>query len=65
LSTSPTPVGGGTWTLDTKLPKVMKPCGYTVHITARDRSILHSVPYAYNWNSTSVGFCLRQKKGAI
>lgn len=64
LSTSPTPVGGGTWTLDTKSPKVMKPCGYTVHITARDRSILHSVPYAYNWNTTSVGFCLREKKVA-
>jgi hypothetical protein len=51
---------GDNWTLDTKTPKVMKPCGYTVLIEASDRSILNSASQG-NTNRTSVGLCLRAK----
>lgn len=64
--TSPTPSTsqtglppGDPWTLDTKSPKHMKPCGYVVLIEAWDRSILNSSSQG-NYNRTSVGFCLRK-----
>ena len=50
---------GDTWTLDTK---DMAACGYVVRVHARDRAILRSAPGNHNRSSSSVGFCLREKK---
>ena len=65
--TSPTPSTsetglppGDAWTLNTKTPVEMKPCGYVVYLEAWDRSILNSSSQG-NHNHTSVGFCLRKK----
>jgi hypothetical protein len=49
---------GDAWSLDTKSPQLMKPCGYVVLLEATDRSILNGASQG-NYSRTSVGFCLR------
>lgn len=51
---------GDSWSLNTKAPILMKPCGYVVQVEAWDRSILNSASQG-NYNRTSVGLCLRAK----
>jgi hypothetical protein len=58
---STSPAVGAAWSLDTKNPSEMKPCGYVVLLEAVDRSILNSASQG-NYNRTSVGLCLRAKK---
>jgi len=54
VQTAPDP--GDVWTLDTT---GMKPCGYIIHVAARDRVVVNSVtlrPYRY----ANAGFCLAE-----
>jgi hypothetical protein len=55
LPAPPPPPGGTTWTLDTT---GMKPCGYVLQLSVRDRAILDSVPFHYHWATPPLGFCL-------
>lgn len=66
--TSPTPSTmqtavspGDNWSLNTKAPVLMKPCGYVVLVEAWDRSILNSASQG-NYSRQSVGLCLRAKE---
>ena len=47
----------GTWELDTGSPK-MEPCGYSITLSASDRTIINSVPGSGNLSSKSTGVCL-------
>lgn len=60
LAPSTSPAVGASWSLNTKIPSEMKPCGYVVLLEAVDRSILNSASQG-NYQRTSVGLCLRAK----
>lgn len=49
----------GTWTLSTKSPKEMTPCGYTVVLHAWDRALVGN-SCSGHYNQVAVGFCLRK-----
>ena len=47
---------GDDWDLDTT---GMMPCGYTIHVRARDRAIRNS-QWVGHWRYASTGFCLEE-----
>ncbi|HVF51140.1 MAG TPA: hypothetical protein VNA19_13690 [Pyrinomonadaceae bacterium] len=51
--------GGATWTVDTGAP--MRPCGYVVHLSVHDRTIINSQSGPGRSSSSSTAFCLRKK----
>ena len=55
LPAPPPPPGGETWELKTV---GMKPCGYVLQLSVRDKAILHSVPFSHHWATPPLGFCL-------
>ena len=57
--TTPTAVTpGDPWSLNTT---AMTPCGYDVHLSVADRSIVNSSWGAHNFSSADTGFCLLAK----
>lgn len=55
LPAPPPPPGGEVWTLNTT---GLKPCGYVLQLSVRDRAILNSVPGSHHWATPPVGFCV-------
>jgi hypothetical protein len=49
---------GDPWSLNTT---GMTPCGYDVHLSVADRSIVNSSWGAHNFSSADTGFCLLAK----
>jgi hypothetical protein len=52
------PAPGHGWKIDTS---TWDPCGYTINLSASDRTIINSGPGSHNSASAHVGFCLRKK----
>ncbi len=49
----------GKWSLSTKDPKAMTPCGYTIVLAASDRALVGDSCLGH-YNQVGVGFCLRK-----
>jgi hypothetical protein len=55
LPAPPPPPGGSPWTLVTT---GMKPCGYVLQLSVRDKAILNSESNSHHWATPPLGFCL-------